>query len=132
MVSSVNKTLSYTKSDEEISKIFNEIGLRCHEARALVLFFKGFELTSREVERITDLRQPEVSIALNLLLKRRWIQITRHITENKGRPVNLYLLSITIDEILDELKSEISKDYNSKIESIERVRLLVMESKEME
>lgn len=124
--------LQYTKKDEEIAEIFKDIGLKSNEARVLVLFFKGVEITSREVERITDLRQPEVNIALNLLMKRRWIQITRHITENKGRPVNLYLLSKTVEDILDELKSEISKEYHKNTECIERIRLMIREASALE
>jgi predicted transcriptional regulator len=89
-------------------------------------------LTSRELERISDLRQPEVSIAINQLIKRKWVYVTSHITEKKGRPVKVYSLQRSIDEILDEIKGDIEGDYRRKIEVIERVRVLVREAKETE
>jgi len=119
--------LEYTKRDAEIADILKEIGLRTNEARILVLFFKRVDLSSREVERISDLRQPEVSIALTHLIKKRWVQVVRHITENKGRPVKIYNLSGSVDEILDEIEQEIGTEYKGKMGSLERIRLLVRE-----
>ena len=70
-------------TDIEIIDILSDVGLKSGEARVLVVLFKGYDLTSREVERISDLRQPEVSIAINQLIKRSWVYVTSHITEKK-------------------------------------------------
>ncbi len=123
--------LQFSKDDEEIATIFKAIGLKINISRVLVMFLKGYELTSREVERYTDLRQPEVSIAINALVKRRWVEVTRHITENKGRPIKIYSLAIQGDEILDELEENIKSDYSKQMESIERIRVLVKERYEV-
>ena len=119
-------------TDIQIIDILSDVGLKSGEARVLVVLFKGYDLTSREVERISDLRQPEVSIAINQLIKRKWVWVTSHITEKKGRPVKVYSLSQTIDDILDEIKGDIEGDYRKKIEIIERVRVMVKEAKESE
>ena len=119
-------------TDIQIIDILSDVGLKSGEARVLVVLFKGYDLTSREVERISDLRQPEVSIAINQLIKRKWVWVTSHITEKKGRPVKVYSLSRTIDDILDEIKGDIEGDYRKKIEIIERVRVMVKEAKESE
>ncbi len=119
-------------TDIEIIDILSDVGLKSGEARVLVVLFKGYDLTSRELERISDLRQPEVSIAINQLIKRKWVYVTSHITEKKGRPVKVYSLQRSIDEILDEIKGDIEGDYRRKIEVIERVRVLVREAKETE
>ena len=120
-----------TDIDIQITDILTDVGLKSGEARILVVLFKGYDLTSRELERISDLRQPEVSIAINQLIKRKWVWVTSHITEKKGRPVKVYSLSLTIDEILDEIKTCIEGDYRKKTDIIERVRILVKEGKEM-
>ncbi len=120
----------FSEKDEEIATIFKAVGLKTNTSRVLVMFLKGFDLTSREVERCTDLRQPEVSIAINDLIKRQWVRVTRHITENKGRPIKIYALSLTTDEIIDQIEEEIRTDYSRQIESIERVRVLVKEQYE--
>ena len=119
-------------TDIQIIDILSDIGLKSGESRILVVLFKGYDLTSRELERISDLRQPEVSIAINQLIKRKWVWVTSHITEKKGRPVKVYSLSRTIDDILDEIKGDIEGDYRKKIEIIERVRVMVKEAKESE
>lgn len=119
-------------TDIQIIDVLSDIGLKSGESRILVVLFKGYDLTSRELERISDLRQPEVSIAINQLIKRKWVWVTSHITEKKGRPVKVYSLSRTIDDILDEIKGDIEGDYRKKIEIIERVRVMVKEAKESE
>jgi predicted transcriptional regulator len=114
--------LQFSKGDEEIADLFWDIGLKRNSARVLVLMIRDFDVTSREIERFVDLRQPEVSIALNDLLKKRWIDIIGQITENKGRPVKIYHISRSLDEILEELKESIEGEYDKKVEEIEQVR----------
>lgn len=127
-----NTTLHLSDVDMQITDILIDIGMKSGEARILVVLFKGYDLTSRELERISDLRQPEVSIAINQLIKRNWVFVTSHNTEKKGRPVKIYSLQHTIDEILDEIKGEIEGDYRKRREIIERVRVLVKEARETE
>lgn len=69
-----------TDTEEEVIRLLVEIGLKTNEARILVVFFRGFKPTSRDLERITDLRQPEVSIAITLLSKRNWVCVSSLIT----------------------------------------------------
>jgi len=120
--------LHYSKGDEEIADLFWDIGLKRNSARVLVLLIKDIDLTSREIERAVDLRQPEVSIALTDLMKKRWVQVVSQITENKGRPTKIYRLSRTLDEILDEIKSSIVGEYEKKFEEIEKVRMMIRRS----
>ena len=121
--------LFFTDVDEEIAGIFNEVGLKVNVSRVLVMFLKYSNINSREIERYTDLRQPEASIAINDLLKRQWIEVTKHITENKGRPIKVYNLSLSADEIIDQIESTINKEYNQLKASVERVRELVKEAR---
>lgn len=122
-----NISLHFSKGDEEIADLFWDIGLKRNTARVLVLLIKDADLTSREIERIVDLRQPEVSIALTDLMKKKWVRIVRQITENKGRPVKIYHLMISLDDILDELKTTIVGEYEKKFAEIERVREMLLE-----
>ncbi len=124
-----NMILNFTDNDLEITEILTNVGLKSNEARVLVVLFKGYDLTSREIERIVDLRQPEVSIAINMLIGRKWAQVSSLITEKKGRPVKVYSLSASIDGILDQIEEQIEGDYRSQLEIIERVRSMVKESR---
>lgn len=52
----------------------------------------GTEATSREIERGSDLRQPEVSIALRTLRKNNWIEEKICRSDGTGRPMKVYRL----------------------------------------
>ena len=120
-----NLPLQFTKGDEEIADLFWDIGLKKNTGRVLVLMIRDDDLTSREIERICDLRQPEVSIALSDLMKRKWVRDIRHAREGKGRPTMIYHLIKSLDDILEELKTEIVGDYEEKLKEIEKVRDLL-------
>lgn len=91
----------------------------------LTLMVKDVDLTSREIERVVELRQPEVSSAITDLMKKRWIHIVHQITENKGRPMKVYHIAKTLNEILDELMDTLIGSYEMKFQDIERVRNLL-------
>lgn len=122
-----NTSLQLSDGEEEIAEIFNDIGVKRNASRVLVLMIRGFDLTSREMERVCDLRQPEVSIALTDLEKRKWVKKVGQKSETKGRPVLIYHLVKSVDDILDELKKVIVGDYDKKLNEIEKVRELLKE-----
>ena len=72
------------------------------------------EVTSVEIERETGLRQPEVSIAMQWLRRKGWINKRNMKKEGKSRPVHGYRLSKDFDEILEE----IIQDLEQKIEEV--------------
>jgi len=114
-----------TETENEVIRLLVEIGLKMNEARILVVFFRGGELTSRELERIADLRQPEVSVAITNLSKRKWIIVSSLITENKGRPVKVFNLAEPIDEILDELRDGICEGHDQQMVMLGRIREII-------
>ncbi len=80
-----------------------------------LVYAKGKEeVTSVEIERETGLRQPEVSIAMQWLRRKGWINKRNMKKEGKGRPVHGYRLSKDFDEILEE----IIQDLEQKIEEV--------------
>jgi len=118
-------SLQLSQGEMEIAELFWDIGLRKHNALILVLMIRDVDFTSRDIERACDLRQPEVSIALTSLVKRKWIQVIREYVEHKGRPIKVYHLGKSLDNILEELKGEIIGDYQEKLKEIEIVRELL-------
>ena len=85
---------------------------------ALVFLSKRAETTSVAIEKATGLRQPEVSIAMQELRRRRWVDKRDIKKEGKGRPVHAYRLSYAWSAILDQL----DKDQQTKLERIEANR----------
>lgn len=119
--------LQFSEGDEEVAELFTDIGVKRNSARVLVLMLRDIDLTSRMMERVCDLRQPEVSIALTDLMKRKWVRKIGQSGEGKGRPILLYRMGRTLEDILDELKTEIVGDYDKKIAEIEQVREMLRE-----
>ena len=78
----------------------------------------------REIETATRLRQPEISRAMQILREKGWL--TEHYIEGngKGRPLKIYALKATIDEIINYYEAEKSKESARAMESIQRLKEL--------
>ncbi len=65
--------LVFTDKEEEFVNLLIKIGIKKTVAQTLVFLANTPEATSRELERGTDLRQPEVSIAIKYLDEQGWV-----------------------------------------------------------
>ena len=59
-----------------------------------------------QIERATDLRQPEVSIATNWLREKGWLTKTDSKPKGNGRPTHVYSLKKSAQEIYKEVEKE--------------------------
>jgi len=114
-----------TETENEVVRLLADVGLKMNEARILVVFFRRKEQTSRELERIADLRQPEVSVAITSLTKKKWVVVASLITENKGRPVKVFSLAQSVDTILDELRDGICVGHDQQMLMLSRIREII-------
>jgi predicted transcriptional regulator len=89
----------FTDKEEDFANLLIEIGTKRNVAKVLVFLANTPEATSRAIERGTDLRQPEVSIAMRYLMEQNWISSRESKAESKGRPVKM-------DSIEKEKKQE--------------------------
>ncbi|MCX6665881.1 MAG: ArsR family transcriptional regulator [Euryarchaeota archaeon] len=123
------------EKDDKAVQLFTELGMPKNLARTLMYISQVEECRSADVEQGADLRQPEVSVAMQELRRRGWAKKRDIKKKGKGRPVHLYKLTQplphilksfekekmqeveTIKEDLTQLQSLISQ-YNGKIESI--------------
>src|SRR3989304_6365887 len=81
-------------------------GMPKNVAKALVFLASRDETTSVEIEKATGLRQPEVSIAMQDLRRRKWVEKRDIKKEGKGRPVHAYRLSLPWSEVVAPLDRE--------------------------
>jgi predicted transcriptional regulator len=112
----------YTKREEEFANMLIETGTKKNVAKVLVFLANIPEAASREIERGTDLRQPEVSIAMRYLIEQGWISSRESKAESKGRPVKIYELSKPISEIMDSIEKEKEKEVNDQLAVIQKLR----------
>ena len=80
------------------------------------------EATSREIEEGTDMRQPEVSIAMRTLRQNNWIDERDVKTEGKGRPMKVYRLRIPIQEIIQNYENEKNSEAAKTMQAIQRLK----------
>ena len=114
--------LYFTQDEEDLANLLIRIGLKRNVARVLVYLAHNPEATSREIERGTDLRQPEVSLAMASMIALGWVSNREIKAENKGRPVKIYRLSRPIGEITDALEREKREQANSQLSLIQQIR----------
>jgi len=105
----------FSKKDENLVELLMNTGMPKNVAKTLTFLRKKEETTSVEIEISTALRQPEVSIAMQELRRRKWVAKRDIKKEGKGRPVHAYKLTIPFDKIVEALE----KDERKRIERIE-------------
>ena len=96
----------FSDDDENLVDLLTKAGMSKNVARTLAFLRNREETTSVEIETSTALRQPEVSIAMQELRRRKWV-IKRDIKkEGKGRPVHSYKLAIPFGKIVETIDKE--------------------------
>ncbi len=112
----------FTEKEEEFANLLIEIGTKKNVAKVLVFLANISEATSREIERGTDLRQPEVSIAMHYLTDQGWIKSRESKAESKGRPVKIYELAKPITDIMDSIEKENKEKATNQLKLIKKLR----------
>ncbi len=107
----------FSKDDEKLAEVLQKAGLPRNVARTLVYMRDKDEVKSIEIEKNTDLRQPEVSIAMKYLREKGWITKRDIKKEGKGRPVHGYKLAKPFPKIIAELEKELQGEIK-KIEKL--------------
>lgn len=121
----IEKVLTFTEKEEEMADLLSDVGLKKNVAKVLVYLANTDEATSREIERGTDLRQPEVSIAMRTLNEKGWISNRESKAESKGRPVKIYNLAKPVNEIIDILENEKTEEIETQLEIIKKIREII-------
>ena len=89
---------------------FITLGLRPHEAKVLAYLLEHNHGHSRDMERLMDLRQPEVCSALSSLQKMGWVKKKGEERSTQGRPMLNYMLAKKPVVILSALTENAQKE----------------------
>ena len=119
-----NKTYKLNSKDEKVIKIFTELGMPRNLAKILMYISNVEECRSAEIERQANLRQPEVSVAMQELQKKGWIKKRELKKKGKGRPVHIYKLNHPINQIVKSFEQD-------RLKEIDRVRKDLTELKNL-
>ena len=101
--------------DAKVVELFTDLGMPKNLAKTLMYISQVEECRSADVEQGADLRQPEVSVAMQELRRRGWAKKRDIKKKGKGRPVHLYKLTQDLNNILKSFEKE-------KLKEIENIR----------
>ncbi|HID25499.1 MAG TPA: ArsR family transcriptional regulator [Thermoplasmata archaeon] len=110
------------EADDKVVQIFTDLGMPKNLAKTLLYISQVDECRSAEVERGANLRQPEVSVAMQELRKRGWATKRDVKKKGKGRPVHVYKLTTPLSQIIKEIEEEKMKEVNTIKESLNELK----------
>jgi predicted transcriptional regulator len=120
------ETIQYfTEKEEEFVNLLIAIGTKRTVAKLLVFLANVPKATSRTIERGTDMRQPEVSLAMKDLMDRGWVKIQDDAPGHKGRPSKIYELALPMPKIMDRIEKEKSKEAKDQLALVKKMRSYV-------
>lgn len=111
--------------DMEFVETLRSLGVPRNVATLITFLANVDEASSREIEMGSDLRQPEVSIAMRTLRDNQWIEEKEIKREGKGRPMKVYSLRASIEEIIRHFEEEKLHESAQAMESIQRLKQLI-------
>ena len=96
--------------DGKAIQLFVKMGMPKNIAKTLLYVSQFDECKCADVEQATDMRQPEVSIAMQELRRRGWVKKRDLKKEGKGRPLHIYNATAHLSEILNAFEQEKLKE----------------------
>ena len=92
---------------------------------SLITYLKEVkEGSSKDIETATGMRQPEVSIAMSTLREMGWVAEHEIRSPGKGRPLKIYALRSTIDEIIGYYEAKKNREADQTMMAIQRLKEL--------
>ncbi|MCK4365195.1 MAG: ArsR family transcriptional regulator [Thermoplasmatales archaeon] len=120
-----HKIHNLSPQDKKIVKVFSELGMPRNLAKTLMYISQVEECRSAEIEHGANLRQPEVSVAMQLLQDKGWIRRKDLKKKGKGRPVHLYSLTSSIDDIVKNFEKDKIKQIDSIKKDLSELKILI-------
>ena len=115
----------FSKKDEEFVSVLISLGTKRTVARVLVFLLNRMEGTMREIERMGDMTQPEVSQAVRYMVEQGWVKTREIPPEWRGRPKKLVSLAIPLDEIARMIGEKKEIHANRQLSLLKKVRTFV-------
>jgi len=93
-----------TRKEERYAQILVNLGMQKKTAKVLVFLAEKPEVTSVDIENHTSLSQPEVSITMQDLRNKKWVDKIDIKKTGRGRPIHHYRLAMPFREIIKSIE----------------------------
>ena len=114
----------FDDTDLEFIDILRNLNMSRNVASTLAFLSNVDEATSKDLEFGSQLRQPEVSIAVKELKIFGWLDEREIKKEGKGRPMKVYKLAVPMGEIVEHLENKTREDTQRTMKNIEKLKNL--------
>ena len=119
------KSFVLDDKENQAVQLFSELGMPKNLAKTLLYVSQVDECRSADVEQGADLRQPEVSVAMQELRRRGWAKKRDVKKKGKGRPVHLYKLTADLPGILESFEKEKMKEVENIKTDLDQLHSLI-------
>ena len=123
------RSMVLDENDEHAVELFTDLGMPKNLAKTLVYISQCEECRSADVEQGADLRQPEVSVAMQELRKKGWARKRDLKKDGKGRPVHVYKLTKPLPQILETFEQNKLREVKSIKQNLDDLQSLIKEYK---
>ncbi|MDF1558471.1 MAG: transcriptional regulator protein [ANME-2 cluster archaeon] len=110
--------------DLELINILRNLNMSRNVASTLAYLANVDEATSKDLEMGSELRQPEVSIAMRELRNFGWLDEREIKKEGKGRPMKVYKLAVPMNEIVLHIEQKTRREADRTLDNIEKLKHL--------
>ena len=112
------------EDDHIFVKTLSNIGMSRNIATTMAYLMNVDKASSREIEISTGLRQPEISLAMRLMRNHSWVSVRSEKKAGKGRPMKIYSLAASVDEIISYYEDKIDKESKATISVIKKLKVM--------
>jgi predicted transcriptional regulator len=110
------------EKDLEFVEALRSINVPRNVATMITYLANTDEVTSREIEIATGMRQPAVSTAMHTMRQNNWATEREVQTERKGLPRKIYKLGVPIGEIIKHYEEEKNSEAARSMQAIQRLK----------
>ena len=117
------------EDDDKAVQIFVKLGMPKNLAKTILFVSQFDECQGADIEQGANLRQPEVSVALQELRRRGWAKKRDLKKKGKGRPVHIYKPAINLSEILKAFEQEKIQEFEDIKKGISELKTIFQSRK---
>lgn len=118
------KPSGMSEKEYEIVELLRKLDINRPVALTLACLSCGDEITSREIEKNSNLRQPEVSIAMRYLKDNNWVDIREEKRPKVKEDLSNSKLVTPLDEIVQSIEQRILLESSYILNNIEKLKRL--------
>ena len=119
--------LVMNSKEETLECILLKHGFSRSKARCMIFMLEVGAGTSKEMEHVMNLRQPEVSTSMKELCKQKMVKIIiRKIGSRKGRPEKIYALAKDKELLLADIEREMNRNIEKTMRTLKELKKIVI------